>query len=121
MAYQCVEVITNLTDVTCNTIEEFYENVYYGGLNKQLAVDILLNKCLELGATTDIIAAIESYSNNPNVVEELDIANQKLTRTKTYPDKFTHDVMHEWVDIAFLPLQTQIKYSVEKISEGEVV
>lgn len=121
MAYQCVEVITNLTEITCNDIEEFYRMVYYAGSGRQDIIGLILDKCDELGASTDIVAAIESYSSNPDIVEEFDRATQKMTRTKTYPDKFTHDTMHEWTELTFPSFQGDIRFSVERISEGEVV
>ena len=96
MAYQSVEVITNLTDIKCNTIEEFYENIFYNGLNKFMIHEQLLRKCIELNAPSNTITAIESYlDTNPTTIDELDIETQKLTRTRIFPDKFTNDAIYK--------------------------
>lgn len=120
MAYQRVEVITNLTGVNYSTLEEFKTFVYWAGLDRQDIIDMMMAKCVELGASSEVIDTIEQHVANPDTVEEFDVAAQTMTRTRTYPDKFTHDTIIEWSEITWPTFQNEPRYSLELISEGEI-
>ena len=120
MPYQVVEEIKNATDVVYETLQEFVDECFRGGYDRDWLINRATNTLIDNGlGTEEEKNRFLTISNSVSVnYGEWDKDNQSLNRTKTFESESDYNFLED-ISVKVYNVNSG-RYSKTAISQGVV-